>query len=69
MSDELELYLHYEKMIEQLQQVIREEQKLIRYLTIENINLKQIISETETRRRMTKPTGQVWRRSRAIWDM
>lgn len=47
MSDELELYLHYEKMIEQLQQAIGEEQKLIRHLTIESINLKQIISETE----------------------
>lgn len=47
MSDELELYLHYEKIIQRQQRTIEEEQELIKHLTIENINLKQMLSETD----------------------
>jgi len=45
MDPMLEIYLHYEAIAESQRETIREQQELINRLTIENINLKQIISE------------------------
>lgn len=45
MEQMLEIYLQYEAITESQRETIREQQELINRLTIENINLKQIISE------------------------
>ena len=45
MEQMLEIYLQYEAITESQRETIREQQDLISRLTIENINLKQIISE------------------------
>ncbi|VUZ24880.1 Uncharacterised protein [Acetobacterium wieringae] len=45
MEQMLEIYLQYEAITESQRETIREQQELINRLTMENINLKQIISE------------------------
>ena len=45
MDQMLEIYLQYEAITESQRETIREQQELINRLTMENINLKQIISE------------------------
>ncbi len=45
MEQMLEIYLQYEAITESQRETIREQQELINRLTLENINLKQIISE------------------------
>lgn len=47
MEQMLEIHLQYEAITESQRETIREQQELIKRLTIENINLKQILSETE----------------------
>jgi len=45
MEQMLEIYLQYEAITESQRETIREQQELINRLTLENINLKQIINE------------------------
>ena len=45
MEQMLEIYLQYEAITESLRETIREQLELINRLTMENINLKQILSE------------------------
>lgn len=45
MDKMLEIYLQYEAITESQRETIREQQELINRITMENINLKQIISE------------------------
>ncbi len=45
MEQMLEIYLQYEAITESQRETIREQQELINRLILENINLKQIISE------------------------
>lgn len=42
----LDIYLQYEKIMDQQRTTINTQQELIKQLTIENVNLKQIINET-----------------------
>ena len=41
----LEIYLSYEEIVESQRETIRSQQELIKQLTLENINLKQILQE------------------------
>lgn len=45
MDKMLEIYLRYEAITESQRETIREQQELINRLTLENINLKQLINE------------------------
>lgn len=45
MDKMLEIYLQYEAITESQRETIREQQELINRLTLENINLKQLINE------------------------
>ncbi len=45
MDKMLEIYLQYEAITESQRETIREQQELINRITMENINLKQIINE------------------------
>jgi hypothetical protein len=45
MEQMLEIYLQYEAITESQRETIREQQELINRLTLENINLKQLINE------------------------
>ena len=45
MDHMLEIYLSYEEIIESQRETIRSQQELIKQLTLENINLKQILQE------------------------
>lgn len=45
MDQMLEIYLHYEQITESQRETIRAQQELIKQLTLENINLKQILQE------------------------
>lgn len=45
MDQMLEIYLSYEEIVESQRETIRVQQELINQLTVENINLKQILQE------------------------
>ena len=45
MDPMLEIYLSYEEIVESQRETIRSQQELIKQLTLENINLKQILQE------------------------
>jgi len=45
MDQMLEIYLQYEHMIDSQRETISLQQELIKQLTLENINLKQILQE------------------------
>lgn len=45
MDQMLEIYLQYEEITESQRETIRMLQELVKQLTMENINLKQIINE------------------------
>ena len=45
MEQMLEIYLQYEAITESQRETIRAQQELIKQLTLENINLKQILQE------------------------
>jgi hypothetical protein len=45
MDPMLEIYLSYEEIAESQRETIRSQQELIKQLTLENINLKQILQE------------------------
>lgn len=47
MDQMLEIYLQYEQIMDKQRETISTQQELIKQLTIENINLKQMIGETE----------------------
>lgn len=44
---DLDIYFEFEKLIENQQLIINQQQELIKQLTIENTNLKQMLSEAE----------------------
>ena len=46
MDQMLEIYLQYEQIMDKQRETISTQQELIKKLTLENINLKQIINET-----------------------
>ncbi|MDN5289879.1 MAG: hypothetical protein PWQ06_118 [Anaerophaga sp.] len=46
MDQMLEIYLQYEQIMDKQRETISSQQELIKQLTMENINLKQIITET-----------------------
>lgn len=45
MDGMFEIYLQYEELMDSQRETIKIQQDLIKQLTLENINLKQIISE------------------------
>ena len=47
MDPMLEIYLSYEEIVESQRETIRVQQELINQLTVENINLKQILQEAD----------------------